>query len=249
MGLENTAIQSLSESPADDQKATTVTRVRFCSSTVVAQPSTLLHVCRTSRGYVLSIYTACIEPPGFDHKIRLRPKKDILVLREYDGIPSRRYLEMGETGTFSNISVVALHVPLKEGSMGDARSQGIEGILEIFPKLEKLLVFPISEDLASLKILTIQGHKYFIRPIIEGDHIRSNKARGTLGYYNPTIDVVRRDRESMQSAVHKMRRLHAAKGNEQGELAEDRLIKVEFVCVCLGAVNLKAVHGSSQQDW
>lgn len=107
----------------------------------------------------------------------------------------------------------------------------------------------LSEDIAFLEIYTVQGHEYFIMPIIDRHHIRSKEAGKAWGCYKPTVDMARRDRESMQSVVHKVQRLHAAKGNEQGELAEDRLINVEYVCVCIGAVNLKAVHGSSGQDW
>jgi hypothetical protein len=234
MGLGNTAIPPLSEPTAEDQKATTITRVRLYSSEGATKPSPLLSVCRTSREYTLSIYTACIETPGFDRKIRLRPKKDILVLYEYGGGLSRKYIERCEMSPFSDISVVALHVPLKEGN---ARSQSIEDILKIFPKLEKLLVFPMSGDITYLEIYTGQGYECFIRPIIAGDHIRSNEAlsRWEWSSYEPSVNIANRDEESMQGAIQKVQLLHAAKGNEQGEPAENRLIKVELVCACLGA--------------
>jgi hypothetical protein len=108
MGLGNIAIQPLNESTADDQKATTVTKVRFYSSEGATKPSPLLSVCRTSREYALSIYTASVETLGFDYKIRLRPKIGALVLYNYDGGQTRRYFKAKEVGTFSDISVIAL---------------------------------------------------------------------------------------------------------------------------------------------
>jgi hypothetical protein len=84
--------------------------------------------------------------------------------------------------------------------------------------------------------------------VLDGDHIRSYEARGVLGCYIATVKELKSERESLQTVIQKVQRLHAAKGNEQSEVAEDRLIEVEFVCVCLGALNLKTVHSSSKQD-
>jgi hypothetical protein len=118
---------------------------------VQPNPPLFLAVCRSSREYALSIYTASVETLGFDYKIRLRPKMDTLLLYDYDGGQTRRYFKAKEVGTFSDISVIALYERLHESSMIVPRSQRIEGILEIFPKVEKLLVFPVFEDLAFLK--------------------------------------------------------------------------------------------------
>jgi hypothetical protein len=215
---------------------------------VQPNPPLFLAVCRSSREYALSIYTASVETLGFDYKIRLRPKMDTLVLYDYDGGQTRRYFKAKEVGTFSDISVIALYERLHESSMIVPRSQRIEGILEIFPKVEKLLVFPVFEDLAFLKSFIFQGQECFIRPVLDGDHIRSYEARGVLGCYIATVKELKSERESLQTVIQKVQRLHAAKGNEQSEVAEDRLIEVEFVCVCLGALNLKTVHSSSKQD-
>ena len=157
-----------------------------------------------------------------------------VVLYEPDGGESRKYIERGEMSPFSDISVVATSVPLKEG---DARSQIIEDILEIFPKLENLLVFPISGDITYLEIFIGEGYECFIKPIIDGDRIRSNESlsRWEGSSYQPSLNIASRDEESMRGAIHKVLRLHAAKGSEQGELVENRLIKVELVCAYLGA--------------
>jgi len=63
-----------------------------------------------------------------------------------------------------------------------------------------------------------------------------------------TVEKLKRERQSLQSSIQKVQHLHAVKGNEQSEAAEDRLIQVEYVCVCPGALNLKTVHGSSEQE-
>ena len=72
---------------------------------------------------------------------------DTLLLYDYDGGQTRRYFKAKEVGTFSDISVIALYERLHESSMIVPRSQRIEGILEIFPKVEKLLVFPVFQTL------------------------------------------------------------------------------------------------------